>query len=254
MGFTRRKFLAGSAMGAGVGLFTGAATMRDVLAQTQSGCAISANFNGTPIPGSTGDYVWFNSVLDVHGLNPQQPTTITFVSMPITFNANGMPFMVPVPAAAITFAPNLVLATTDFVAGAWSTNVPSSGLAGKVFLTGVALLVPPAGLPGGIKDVTWSGMFFSCRPGLTIQWQWAAAVYAEAGFLAGGYEGLGVKPVDDNKASSYKNSDHAGTPENFRSFVVGGATGGGGSNFTGSYSGTASCVPTIGSTGGCFGS
>jgi hypothetical protein len=247
---TRRTFITSSAIG--VGALAGAGSVSRLLAQTQSGCSISANFNGTPIPG--GDYIWFNSVLKIQGLDPQQPTTIGFASMPITFTVNWTPFMIPVPAATINVVPNLALATTDFVAGAWSTSVPSSGLAGKVFLDAVALLVPAGGLPGGIKDVTWSGLFFSCTPGLTIQWQWAAAVYENAGFLAGGYEGLGVKPVDDNKASSYHNSDHAGTPENFRSFVVGGARGGGGSNFTGSYSGTSSCTPTVGSTGGCFGS
>ena len=52
------------------------------------------------------------------------------------------------------------------------------------------------------------------------------------------YNLIGVKPVDDNHASVYQNSDHAGTPENFKMFVVGGATGGGGSNYTGGYSGT----------------
>lgn len=36
----------------------------------------------------------------------------------------------------------------------------------------------------------------------------------------------------------FPNSDHAGTPECWKSFVVGGAHGGGGSTFTGSYSGT----------------
>ena len=86
-------------------------------------------------------------------------------------------------------------------------------------------------------------MFFSGTPGLKIQWQWAAAVYRIAMFGAD-YNALGVKPVDDNKASVYQNSDHAGTPENFRRDVIGGARGGGGSNFTGSYSGTAASLPT----------
>jgi len=44
----------------------------------------------------------------------------------------------------------------------------------------------------------------------------------------------------------YQNSDHAGTPEGvdpsttlpFKAFVTGGARGGGGSNWTGSWSGT----------------
>jgi hypothetical protein len=54
--------------------------------------------------------------------------------------------------------------------------------------------------------------------------------------------GIGVKPIDGGQMNPYNNSDHAGTPENFKSFVTGGARGGGGSNFTGSYSGTASVV------------
>jgi hypothetical protein len=96
-------------------------------------------------------------------------------------------------------------------------------------------------LPGGIQPVTWQGVFSSAAPNLKVQWQWAAAVYTS--FDASDL-GLGVKPVDDNRASQYQNSDHAGTPENFKTAVVGGARGGGGSNWTGSYSGTASC-PTF---------
>ena len=57
------------------------------------------------------------------------------------------------------------------------------------------------------------------------------------------YNLLGLKPVDDNAASLYKNSDHAGTPENFKSNVIGGATGGGASNYTGGYSGTVNVGP-----------
>ena len=249
---TRRRFFTTSA--AGAGLLAGAGTIGNVLVRAQSGCSITANFNGTPMLG--GDFIWFNSVLKVHGLNPQQQVAIGFAAMPIMFSANGTPFFIPVPPAIVTSTPGLPLATTDFdPAGMWRTNVPTSGLAGNVFLDGVAFQVPPDGLPGGIHDVTWSGMFCSSVPGINIQWQWAAAVYRYAGFLDLGYEGLGVKPVDDNRASQYQNSDHAGTPENFKSYVVGGATGGGGSNFTGSYSGTGSCAaPYMAGCGGNTGS
>jgi hypothetical protein len=74
-----------------------------------------------------------------------------------------------------------------------------------------------------------------------VNWQWAASVYTS---FSSDYNDLGVKPVDDNKASEWQNSDHAGTPENYKSFVVGGATGGGGANYTGSYSATGSCALT----------
>jgi hypothetical protein len=105
-----------------------------------------------------------------------------------------------------------------------------------MFLSGLSFPVP-LNLPGGIKNVTWSGTISVNTPGVSVNWQWAAANYPT---FSAAYNALGVKPVDDNKASQYKNSDHAGTPENFKQFVVGGGTGGGGSNYTGSYSGTAS--------------
>ncbi len=95
-------------------------------------------------------------------------------------------------------------------------------------------------IPGGLKNITWSGTIISDTPGVSVQWKWAASVYSN---FSPDYNSLGVKPVDDNKASQYQNSDHAGTPENFKTFVTGGATGGGGSNYTGSLSGTVSVGP-----------
>jgi hypothetical protein len=96
----------------------------------------------------------------------------------------------------------------------------------------------PGGLPGSIRPVTWSGTISIDTPGVSICWQWAAANYPT--FSANG-NALGVKPVDDKTLSIYQNADHAGTPENFKQFVVGGGTGGGASNYTGSLSGT-KCV------------
>jgi hypothetical protein len=236
---TRRTFLTTSGMGAGLGLLAAAGVSRNALAQTASGSSISSNFNGTPI--SAGDFIWFSSALKVHGLG-SDPVTIGFTGS-IQFSVDGSLYMVPVPSAVVIFSPTVTLATTVFCNGQWVTTVPSSGLAGNVFLDGFAVQAPmPAGFPGGIKQVTWQGMFFSLTPGLTVQWQWAAAVYRNVNFSAD-YNALGVKPVDDNKASVYQNADHAGTPENFRPYVVGGARGGGGSNFTGSYSGTAASLP-----------
>jgi len=235
-------------MGTGLGLLAAAGIETDVAAQSGIS-AIASNFNGTRI--FPGDFIWFNSVLKVQGLD-NDPVTIGFNST-IQFTADGTLYMVPVPSAIVNFTPGVIQATTVFCNGQWVTNVPPSGLAGNVFLTGVALQAPtPGGFPGGIKDVTWQGMFFSLTPGLKIQWQWAAAVYRNANF-ATDYNALGVKPVDDNKASAYLNSDHAGTPENFKSDVTGGARGGGGSNFTGSYSGTAAVVPTPASMGALCG-
>jgi hypothetical protein len=103
-------------------------------------------------------------------------------------------------------------------------------------------------LPGGIKNVDWSGRFASATPGLTVAWQWSAANYSD---FTADYNSIAPKPTDDNHVSIYQNSDHAGTPEGtdsisgrlWKSFVVGGATGGGGANYTGSGSSTIQFPP-----------
>src|SRR5882762_494045 len=198
--------------------------------------SISANFNGTPIAG--GDTVWFTSVLKASGLG-SAPVTIFVRKSTITFSANGTNYTVPAPDANITFSPSATVATITFsqTKNQWQLTVPSTGLAGNVLLNAAEYLVPQGGLPGGIKNVTWQANFSTDTTGISMQWQWAAAGYSS---FSTDYNAIGVKPVDDNKASQYQNSDHAGTPENFKSNVTGGATGGGGSNYTGSYSGTGS--------------
>jgi hypothetical protein len=236
---TRRTFfMASPTVGAGLG-FVATSGAREARAQSAGGSTISSNFNGAAIPG--GDWIWFTSVLKVHGLG-SQPVTVGFMGS-IQFSIDGTLYVAPVPSALVTFSPFVQVATTVFSNGQWVTTVPLSGLAGNVFLDGCAVQAPkPSGFPGGIQPVSWQGTFFSMTPGISVQWQWAAALYANALFGVD-YNQLGVKPVDDNKASIYQNSDHAGTPEYFESYVIGGATGGGGSNFTGSYSGTAACTP-----------
>jgi hypothetical protein len=163
--------------------------------------------------------------------------TIQFDNSTIAFTANNVSYTLNVPNARITFDPTATVATTTFNSGTntWETITPPN-VAGNTFLDALAFQVP-VNFAGGINPVTWSGTFSSDTPAVKINWQWAAAVYTS---FSTNYNALGVKPVDDNQASTYKNSDHAGTPESYKSFVTGGARGGGGSNFTGSYSGTGS--------------
>jgi hypothetical protein len=198
----------------------------------QFATSIASNFNGTQING--GNYLWFNGVLKPSGLG-SNPVTIRFTQQTIT-SAN---FTLSVPDATVTFDPSVNFATTTFSGGMWVTTVPSGGLAGNTFFSALGYLVP-ANLPGGIHNVTWSGTISTDTPGVSVQWKWGAAVYTN---FNADYTALGVKPVDDNKKNPYLNADHAGTPENFKPYVIGGATGGGGSNYTGGLSGTAAVGP-----------
>jgi hypothetical protein len=208
--------------------------------QTVSGCgggpicplsSITSNFNGTAIPG--GSTIWFNSVFKVSGLHA--PATVQFTNSKITFSASGTDYSVPVPDGVVNFS-SVAKATISFDGTNWQTAVPSA-FGDNVFLSGVAFTVPAGGLPGGISPVTWQGQFLSSDPAVSVQWQWAAAVYTQFD----SYNNIGVKPLHSTSLDAYPNGDQAGTPENEKAFVIGGARGGGGSNFTGSYSSTGKC-------------
>jgi hypothetical protein len=198
--------------------------------------AISSNFNGTAIPGNS--YIWFNSVLKPSGLNATTgAVTIKFTSQKITFGTTTL----TVPDATIIFDPSVTCASTMFSGGIWTIKAPKSGLSGNTFLSGLGYKVPAAGLPGGINPVSWSGTFSTNTAGVSLNWQWAAAVYSN---FNTNNSALTVKATDDTKGDcTTKNSDHAGTPEAYKTGVIGGARGGGGSNYTGSYSGTMSVAP-----------
>lgn len=198
---------------------------------------IQSNFNGTVIPVTY--YVWFNSVLKVTGAAlGTTPVTINVTDQHITSSS----FSINVPDAAITFSPTATSATTTYSSGKWITTVPASLAGSNSFMSGVAYAVPLGGIPAGLNPVTWHANISTTTPGLTVNWQWAAAVYTQ---FNTNYGALGIKPVDANNASAYTNSDHAGTPESYKSYLTAGARGGGGSNYTGSYSGTGSLQPCL---------
>jgi hypothetical protein len=193
---------------------------------------IESNFNGTAIP--AGRSIWFNSI--VKATNLPNGGVVGYRNAHITFTAGSQVYSLPVPDAVITVTPNLASAVTTFdpVQNQFNTAVPA-GYSGNIFLSGLSFPVLLA-LPGGTNPVVWSGEFLTNAPGTQFQWKWAAAVYTS---FSTDYNALCIKPIDGSALNPYANSHHAGTPECFNLFVVGGARGGGGSNFTGSYSATA---------------
>ena len=83
-----------------------------------------------------------------------------------------------VPNAVITFSSSASCASTffDTTTMTWHTTVPIGG-SDEIFLSGLALMVPASGLPGGINPVVWNGTFSSNTSGVSVQWKWGAAVY-----------------------------------------------------------------------------
>jgi hypothetical protein len=197
----------------------------------QAPITVSGKFNASAIP--AGRAIWFNSVLDYSGTS-SLPVTFNLTQGSIQFVANGTTYVVPVPNATIVFSPTAMLARTDYdpATQTWVTTVPMNA-AGNVFASGVAWTAP-VDLPGGIQPVTWQGQFSTDTPGTSLKWRWSAAAY--------------------NNLGSYLNSDHAGTPESFKKFVAAGATGGGGSNYTGGLTGDLVVVPVPAGSGPLNGS
>jgi hypothetical protein len=211
----------------------------DTLCTAQS--TNSANFNGTPI--KVGDYIWFNANFKAQGI-PSTGATFSLTNSTISFTAD-QSYTFQVPNTQITFSPSASCAMTTFdsMSNTWMTTVPLAGT-DDIFLAGLAIRVPPgfANVNGKVSGpVVWTGTFGATIPGVNIQWKWGAAVYACAD---SGYIQFAPKASHQN-ACNQNNGDQAGTPEdpNEKQCVVGGGTGGGGSNWTGSWSGTLSVSP-----------
>lgn len=184
---------------------------------------ISSNFNGTSISG--GSTVWVNSHMKVNGLSSTNQTTVNISN--VTIAIGGQTYVMP--DATIIFSPTATSATTSFnsATNRWVSIVPTNQAGADPFMTGLGLLVPTGGIPGGMNPVIMQATF-SSDANVSIDWQWSAAVYTD---FSADYNDLGVLTVDSG-------GEQSGTLRNFERFVTGGARGGGGSNFTGSNSAT----------------
>ncbi|MGP8202136.1 MAG: hypothetical protein ACLQU4_21865, partial [Limisphaerales bacterium] len=181
-------------------------------------------------PGS--GWLWFNA--NVSG-NPGQNCTLYCQNASVTLNCwNGQSYTYPVPNGTIHFSSTCTQATNWFDGTNWNTILPSFG-DNQIFLAGCGIPWQPAF--AGCQNVCWTGVFSCDTPGLAFNWQWGAACYANN---QPSYASMAPKACLQNPCPNgqyYNTSDYAGTPENNKSYCVGGGTGLGGANYTGSWSG-----------------
>jgi hypothetical protein len=214
--------------------------------------SITANFNSTPIP--AGDDIWFDSVAKVSGVS-STPVHVWVSNQTISFTADGAPYSISVPNSTLTVTPgsNSATAAYDAATNAWDIAVPAksggllggllSGNSGNAFLGG-AEFQAVNGLPGGIKNVTWQATFTTDTPGVSVNWQWGAAVYTN---MSSDLNAVGAKAMDGSGLLGLiGNNDKAGTPENYKQYLTGGAMGSGGSNYGGTYGSKATLTPDVG--------
>ena len=207
--------------------------------------SITQSFNSTAIP--AGRFIWFNSSFNPGSLGTgTTPVTITVTNTKITFTANSVQYILNVPDARIRLDATVLSATTQFINNIWETAVPRS-FSSYIFMNGLSYTVP-VNFPGSIANVVWTANVSIDKTGISLTRRWSAATYTS--FAAN--SGVNVKPISGNTQNPYLNSDLAGTPENFKSFVVSGAKGSGGTNYTGTFTTTqtSTCaVPPVGTRG-----
>ena len=204
--------------------------------------SITSSFTSTAIP--AGRYIWFNSVFDRGSFTGiTGPVTFNVTNSKITFTANSQQYTLNVPDSRIRFDATVTSASTQFINNVWETAVPRT-YTSYVFMSGLSYLVP-SNLPGNISNIKWTADISIDKTGITVSWKWAAAVYTSFA----GHAGLNIKPIGGLCKIHIQHSDKAGTPENFKAFVVSGAKGTGGTNYTGNYSRTSTVTCTPVSTG-----
>jgi YVTN family beta-propeller protein len=203
--------------------------------QGQQSC-IQSDFRNVAVPG--GSYIWLNSIFRVRDVN-KQIVHISFANSTVQYqytdaSGNLVSVNLAVPNAQITINPSVTVASTSFdpVNNVWNTTLPWD-LDDNAFLSGMSWLVPAAGLPADVEPVNWCGTFAVDVTGAHIGWRWAAAAYSSA--FSANNAALGVKAMDTD-GDNPGNQDLAGTPENYKQFVILGARGKGGKNYTGTYS------------------
>lgn len=192
--------------------------------------------SGTAIPGSpvswngftapTGSVVWINAHLDASNVPTNTITTVDFTGVTLVVNTTSY----ALPNGQVVFNPAVSTPSTMFNAdGTWTTTVNPS-FKGDIFFDGQAIPVDSnlENGGGGNTDSTLSFSTNSTDADLQFQWQWSAAVYTSWP----GNAAADIEPVHANL--------QAGAPLNtaVEAHLIKGPRGGGGSNFTGSWSGT----------------
>ena len=202
----------------------------------------SSNFNNSSI--SAGTYLWFNAHLQVSG-QTFNGLTVSFSNSTISIPGQNA---IAVPNSTITFSSSATTTSAIFSGGSWQITSPVNPSSDHTFLTGVAWPVPSPGLAGGIQNVTWQGVLATgSASNVNLHWQWGAAVYTSWPTASGTpvyatSQAPGIK-IAHQGDQNWSNNDAAGVPELNEAFVIAGGTGGGGGNFTGSFSGNQQVVP-----------
>jgi hypothetical protein len=187
--------------------------------------------------------VWIHAHIGTPtGLSTTTTTTVDFTG--VTFVLNGITYNLP--NGTLVFnpsAPSTPSTTFDSVLG-WTTTLNPNHLSDEIFFLGGAVPVDSNITSGGKANFSFTTSSNSTT--IAFSWQWSAAVFTYWPTWTGA---PGTSPNAGNNLANiepYHSTQHAGAPLNLavEASLIQGPRGGGGSNFTGSWSATgqATCV------------
>ena len=191
----------------------------------------STSWNKFSIPFGKAPVVWVNAQFKPAGVPTATNSSIRFTG--VSFVLNGVPY--PMPDGVVNFDINAPAASSTAFSGTpgtssalWTTTINPNFISDENFFIGAAIPVDAAIAGGGQATMQFTTQ--TDDTGLSFSWQWSAAVYT-------------YWPSDWNQAliqAYHGNGEHADTPNNtqVQKSLIQGPRGGGGSNFTGSWSAT----------------
>jgi SdrD B-like protein len=191
----------------------------------------STSWNKFKTPFGTAPVAWVHAQFKPTGVSTTAPSTVRFSG--VSFVLNGISY--PMPDGLVNFDPNAPSASTTIFSGTpgtssaqWTTTINPNFMSDENFFVGAAIPVDLTIASGGQATIRFTTE--TDDAGLSFSWQWSAAVYT-------------FWPSNWNQAmiqAYHGNGLHADTPNNtqVQKSLIQGPRGGGGSNFTGSWSAT----------------
>jgi hypothetical protein len=188
------------------------------------------SWNKFSLPFGKAAVVWVHAQFDPTGVPATTSSTVQFTG--VSFVLNGISY--PMPDGVVNFDPNAPFTSTTTFSGTgtssarWTTTINPNFISDENFFVGAAIPVDAAITGGGKATIRFTTQ--TDDTDLSFSWQWSAAVYT-------------YWPPDWNQAMVqpyHGNGRHADTPNNtqVQKSLIQGPRGGGGSNFTGSWSAT----------------
>jgi hypothetical protein len=195
---------------------------------TITGVTISnTSWNSFQVPSGTSPVVWVHAHIGKpSGVSTSTVSHVLFTGASLTLNST----VYALPDGLLTFdpsAPSTITTNFNAAMNRWETRINPNNMSDEMFFLGAAIPVTSS-IANGAK-ATFTYTVLSGDPTLSFPWQWSAAVYT---FWPSDWNQAQIKPFHTDL--------HAGTPLNtqVQHSLIQGPRGGGGSNFTGSWSAT----------------